>query len=542
MLVELQVKNLALIAQANIEFGQGLTVLTGETGAGKTALLSALKLLIGERSTASLVRDGQPEASVQALFSKTEMASTTEDHVVVRRVSADGRSRCYLDDTMVTVKTLAETIGPEVDLYGQHEHQSLLKPDQQLAALDLFAGDVVVSALSHYQQEWQSYRDAAKQLAELEDSVNSSSVAKEQAAFVLREIAKVAPLPDEYQQLREQLPILQNGEELSRVTNNAVDLLRGDGQTLDKLALLVSELDALRNIDPELDKLTAQANELLIAADDLALELRQYRDAIEFDTDALDLTLERLGQLEGLCKRFGPTIADVFEAQKNAELLVGDSTSFDQRLADARANLQQHALKRQQAAQELSDLRDQAAQQFTKHLELSVGDLAMSGAGFEFAITKNPEQNWTLNGPNSYELLYRPDLNSKPRPLARIASGGELSRVMLALKTMLHANEQPMTLVFDEIDAGIGGATATAVAERIRQLANTHQVIVVTHLAQIASKADAHFVVKKESSLLGSSTAINQVSGESRVQELARMLSGDTNKTALEHARELLGA
>jgi DNA repair protein RecN (Recombination protein N) len=533
MLLELQVNNLALITEAKIELGDGLTVLTGETGAGKTALLSALKLLVGERGDTNYVRDGANEATAQALFLDAE-------HVVVRRLSADGRSRCYLDDTMVTVKTLASTIGPLVDLYGQHEHQSLLKPAQQLAALDNFGGEPLLTALANYQQAYRAHHQAALELESLQATANSSSAAKEQAAFVLREINKVDPQPDEYEQLKLQLPVLQNGEELARATNRAVELLRDDQQIIDKLALAAAELEALRQIDPQLDKLTNQLNEILISAEDLALELRSYRDSVEFDAQALEATLERLSQLDGIIKRFGPTLADVFAAKQSSEQLVVGSSDFEERLSQAKANLKQHQELRTQAAEQLASQRQANATLFSQQLAAAVHSLAMAGANFEFAVAQLPEQNWTLSGSQTYELLYCPEPNTKPRPLARIASGGELSRVMLALKTMLHSSEQQMTLVFDEIDAGIGGATATAVAERLQQLAQVHQVIVVTHLAQIAAKAQTHFVVSKQSSKQGASTVINQVTGEQRTQEIARMLSGSTDKTALEHANQLL--
>jgi DNA repair protein RecN (Recombination protein N) len=540
MLLELNVKDLILISAANLEFGPGLTVLTGETGAGKTALLSALKLLVGERGDAAAVRDGAAEARVEALFSSADKNATLQEHVVARRLTADGRSRCTLDDSMVTVKALAETIGPLVDLYGQHEHQSLLRASEQLAALDNFGGESLAQALGTYQTAWREQREAAQHVEELTAAATGSAAAREQAAFVLREINAVDPQPDEYEQLKAQLPVLQNGEDLARATSSAVDLLRGDGAALDALAQAASELETLRCIDPKLDGLAQQLSEIIIGAEDLGQELRTYRDSVEFDAQALEATLERLGQLEGLCRRFGPTIQDVLQAKEQAQLCAGDSSDFEERLTAAQETLTACNAARTHAAHDLASLRQKTAQQFCEQLATAVHELAMPGAAFAFAATELPPQNWTLQGSQSFELLYRPQETSKPRPLARIASGGELSRVMLALKTLLHTNEHAMTLVFDEIDAGIGGATANAVAERLAQLARTHQVLVVTHLAQIAVLANDHLVVSKTNTEQGIATTIHRVSKEERVKELARMLSGNTSAAALDHARELL--
>jgi DNA repair protein RecN (Recombination protein N) len=555
MLDELRVRDIALIEDASLEFSPGFTVLTGETGAGKTALLAAVKLLVGERGDSSMVRDGAKEARVEARFTvaaeptaakpaaakpAAAKPSPCPERIASRRLGADGRSKCTLDDQMVTVGALAEHIGPLIDLHGQHEHQALLKPAAQLACLDRFAGAEVRDALAVYQEAFGVHAAACEQVEQLAAAAQTSAFAIEQAQFTLREITQTDPQPGEYEQLEEQLPRLRNGEDLAQASNAALKALRSEGGALEALGAAQHELARFAGIDARLDALAAQLESLSIGAEDLAAEFRDYRDSVEFDPQALEQTLDRLGQLEGLRKRFGPRMEDVFATWQTAQQTVELTESLEERQAKAQQALAAAQQALQEAAEVLGGLRAQASTVFSAALSAAVQDLAMEGAAFQVAITALAPGAWTLQGSKHYEILYQPSAGSTPRPLAKIASGGELSRVMLALKTLLGEADPTVTLVFDEIDAGIGGATATAVAQRLAQLARTHQLIVVTHLAQIAAVADSQWVVRKTLQGDVAQTSITPVTGEKRTAELARMLAGSTDATALEHARQLL--
>jgi len=577
MLSELRVKNLALIARGELELGPGLTVLTGETGAGKTALLSSLKLLIGERGDSTMVGADSDEARVEALFVdvSTDVSSPglsngpTNDpsndpsndrsnnpsddfsgdphnatlkgeHLVTRRINTEGRSRCYLDDELVTVGRLSETLGPSVDLYGQHEHQSLLKAAEQLNILDEFIGEELACTLADYQAALARFEDASTQLHKLQEYSSSSQAGREQAAFVAREINKIAPKPGEYEQLEQELPLLSHGEQLSQTTYDVLELLRGSDGVLERLSASGKALEVLSTIDPALKEPFEQLDAYLIELEELASGLGRYASAIEHDPEALQAAMARLGELDGLSRRFGPGMDQVFAQLEQAEQLLMSAEDSTERLAEAEKNRARAREELQTAAAALSQRREAGLSEFIGQLNASISGLALTGASLEFAIQDLPFERWGLAGSQSYELLYRPAPDASARPLAKIASGGELSRVMLAIKGLLQQSQQSMTLVFDEIDAGIGGKTAHAVAERLAHLATMHQVIVITHLAQIAVLADHHFLVDKTTEGTTTRTTIVRLDSDKRVEEVARMLSGSTDAEALTHAQKLL--
>jgi DNA repair protein RecN (Recombination protein N) len=535
MLDELHVRDYALVLDARLIFSPGCTVLSGETGAGKTALVGAIKLLIGERGDVSAIRDGARELMVEG-----RVIAQDEEHIVTRRLNREGRSRCTLDDNMVTVGALAERVGPLFDLHGQHEHQSLLSLSVQLAYLDRYAKAPGQRALARYQQAWDAYTDATERLETLRQASQTSEAAYAAARLTVREIEAIDPKPDEYEELERQLPILRNGETLAVAARAALDALRGEQGALDVLASAHHALAHTAGIDARLDELAAQLESLNLTADDVALSLRSYCESVEFDPQALEAALDRLGALEGLRKRYGPRMADVFSVWEASSQLLSQDVDATERLEAAEHELIDAERELEAAAENLAEVRGQAAEGFAKTLSSSFQDLAMEGASVVFAARELPRTSWTRNGSFRYELLYQPSETSSPRPLAKIASGGELSRVMLALKTLFKTDDDSLTLVFDEVDAGIGGAVASAVAERIRSLAATQQVIVVTHLAQIAAVADRQFVVEKTLENKSAHTVIREVCGDERVAEIARMLAGGTDEVALDHARQLL--
>lgn len=535
MLDELHVRDYALVQDARLEFSQGLTVLSGETGAGKTALVGAIKLLIGERAEVMAIRDGATELMVEGRFVLTD-----QEHVISRRLNREGRSRCSLDGNMATVGTLADKIGPLVDLHGQHEHQSLLTVASQLDYLDRYAGREVLDALAIYQQALAVSRKAHHDLEALRHSSQVSEQSLKEAQHTLDEINAVDPQPGEYQQLETQLPILRNGESLALASQSALEALRNEDGALDQLASACRALAQQAGVDKRLDNLAAQLESLSITAEDLAAELRAYRESVEFDPQALEDALSRMSALEGLRKRYGPRMEDVFDSRDEAAMqlsLTGDLASSIHAAQVAADRAEQELAA---AAGVLAQARAQAAEDMANALNASLADLAMEGAMVQWALHPLERQGWNELGSVRYELMYKPSRASQARPLAKIASGGELSRMMLALKTLISPGDEQVTLVFDEVDAGIGGNTATAVAQRIYQLAQDHQVIVVTHLAQIAAVAHRQFVVEKSLDGEVATTMIREVQGEQRVAEVARMLSGHIDQVACEHARLLL--
>ncbi len=537
MLRELRARDLALIEDAWMEFGPGMTVLSGETGAGKTVLVGALKLLLGERADSGAVRSGAGRAIVEGVFE-----ATGTELVVARRVGVDGRSRCQIDGDLVTVGALADRVGPLVDLHGQHEHQALLASSTHVGYLDRWIGPSAASALEAYRDARVRHGEAVDAVAELERRVEQANREAEHLRFVVAEIGRVDPRRGEDAEIDARLPALAHAERLSAAASEVVAALRADGAALDSVSEAVAALARVEGIDPALDEMGKRLAEIHTLVDDVGAAARVYRDAVEHDPGAIDRLEARRRELVGLMRRFGPTLDDVLTVRDEAEAALACAESGDVALTGARAAAAASRERLEHAALVLTRLRAEAAPAFCESLASAARDLAMGGTRFEVAFTDLEFESWTADGSERVEFLYAAAAAQPARPLARIASGGELSRVMLALKSVFGSADEVATLIFDEVDAGIGGATASAVGRRLSELSRTHQVIVVTHLAQVAAFADAHFVVRKLLSGDSATTTVVPVEGDDRIAELARMLSGTVTETSRAHALELVSS
>lgn len=535
MLEELHVRDLALIEEAWIEFGPGLTVLTGETGAGKTVLVGALKLLLGERADASAVRSGAAEALVEGRFDVKG-----DERTVRRRVAAEGRSRSYLDGEMATVSDLATALGPHVDLHGQHEHQALLSPAGHADYLDRFAGADALAALDAYRDAFDAASGARAHVEELREALGDRERQMEELRFQIGEIDGVAPISGEDAELEVLLPRLRHGERLASAASAAWRSLRDEEGATDRAAQAAAALHAVDGIDPMLDAIAEQTRSALLSLEEAAARLRDYGDGVEYDPEALNLAEARLAELAMLKKKYGPTVDDVLETRRLAGERLEALAAGEQGLIAAEGALQEARSRLTQTAKILKLARGDAIPRFTAGLDEAAGDLALGGATFTVAVEELPEERWSARGPEKVEFMFSPAAGESARPLTRIASGGEVSRVMLAIKGVLGEADDVEVLVFDEIDAGVGGRTALAVGRRLSRLARRHQVLVVTHLAQVAAFADAHVTVGKETVDGRTVTTVRPVSGEERVAEIARMLSGSDSVASLTHARELI--
>ena len=550
MLDKLHVQNVALIRDAAFSPAPGLTVVTGETGAGKTALLSAVKLLIGERADAATVREGASSALVEGRFFlgsvDGEGVDAGEDggHVVARKVSADGRSRVSMDGSMATVGQLAATVGASVDLCGQHEHQHLLKPANHGAMLDAWAGEAVAPALDAYRAAFAAREDAGRELERIQEAARTSSDQLEQARFVLARIDEVAPTLEEYDDIMRELPRIENAEALAQAADAAYwELSREDG-AVDAVRSALRQLESACGMDPSLSSLVETLTDASYALEDAEREVRVYRDGIDHDPAELERMQERASTLQGLMRSYGPRMQDVLARRDEAARTVAAVDDADRLVAAAQAACDEAERTLVTAAQALDAARSKAAPEFAKQVNAQMARLEMGSAELVCAIEPFDRAQWTKQGASKVEFLYRASSGMTARPLARIASGGEVSRVMLACKVALGAADERETLVFDEVDAGVGGSVAVALAGVLADLAQTHQVIVVTHLAQVAVRGDAHYVVRKQDG--GSDgipeTVLAPIEGERRVAEIARMLSGDASEASLAHAKEMLEA
>jgi DNA repair protein RecN (Recombination protein N) len=535
MLTELHVKDLALVEDVWLEFGPGLTVLTGETGAGKTVLVSALKLLLGERADSSLVREGAEEALVEGRF-----VIEGRDVLVRRRLSAEGRSKCTVDGEMATVAMLAELLGPHVDLHGQHEHQALLSSARHAGYLDRFIGDAAVDARSSYRAAWSALGDARDALNAAMAALADRDRKADYLRFQITDIDAVAPRAGEDEELRARLPRLRHGERLTGSAGAAWSALKDEGGVSDALSVALSALAQSDGLDPALDALAEVLSHLDVDLAEVAASLRDYTESVEHDPAALDETERRLQQLSDVQRKYGPTIDDVLRTREDAAAEIALLDEGEGALDRLHAVAETAEAELRAAASELVSLRDEAVAPFTVRLAAAVADLALPDASFQVARHPLDMGAWTSDGPERIEFLFASGPGESPRPLQKVASGGEVSRVMLALKSVLGAADAVPVLVFDEVDAGIGGATALAVGQRLAALAGDHQVLVITHLPQVAAYATGHIVVEKALSDGRTVTSARSIEGDDLVTEIARMLAGGASSTGMAHARELL--
>ena len=539
MIDEIRVENLALIREASLVPCSGLTVLTGETGAGKTALLSALKLLMGERANASSVREGEAGLVVEGRFFKG--ADDPEGFGVVRSVSADGRSRVKIDGSISSVRELATRVGSMIDLCGQHEHQSLLDSANHVRMVDLWAADTIAPILDDYRAKLHVARAAAAELARVTEASRSKGALLDEARFTVERISEVNPRFGEYEELEESLPRAEHAEALASAANDAQSLLSEENAALDSLNGAIAELQRMAGVDKKLSEFADSLAEASILIEDAAADLRRYRDSVDFDPEELARQQDRFAQLKGLLRQYGPTMDDVFARLESSKELLSLVDDAEERVKRARLELDAAESDLVQAARALMKARSVAGPRFCREVVRQMARLEMGGAEVLWDERELPRERWTDSGPSICELLYRSGSGLTPRPLKRIASGGELSRVLLAAKVVMGSADHAGTLVFDEVDAGVGGATARSLATVLADLAKTHQVIVVTHLAQVAVVADAHYVVRKADTGSGiPETSLVPVEGDERVAEIARMLSGDSSPESLAHARAML--
>ena len=566
MIDEIQVENLALIREASLVPARGLTVLTGETGAGKTALLSALKLIMGERADKSMVREGAEALRVSGRFyfdggnaaaaaggedapaaaegngGKAAAASDGERELVaVRRVNAEGRSRVTLDGEMASVGELTRAVAPSIDLCGQHEHQRLMKPAEHLRMLDAWMGAEVDEVFRSYQQAYDAAKEAAAELKRVKAAGEASSARLDEARFTLRQIDAVSPQPGEYDELSAELSRSEHAEALATATDAAHAALSGDGGALDLLGGAISALEGAARFDASLDAYVGSLREAGYVLEDVAREARDYRDGVEFDPEQLAEKQERIAAMQGLMRSYGPRMEDVLAKREEAAELVSLVDDAAEREAAAQRTVDEAEAALADAAVSLAHARQKAAPQFANAVSAQMARLEMGSAQLVCELQDLPRELWTRSGSQAIEFLFRPGVGMQARPLARIASGGEISRVMLAVKVVLGQSDDVDTLVFDEVDAGVGGSTANALAEVLADLAQTHQVLVVTHLAQVAVRGEAHYAVRKvEGDEVIPETKLQRLSDEERPAEIARMLSGDATEASLAHAREMI--
>ena len=520
MLRYLSIQHLAVIERLEIEFDSGFTVLTGETGAGKSILVEAVGLLLGARASSDLVRTGEPVAAIQAIFD-VDGAET----IVRREITAQGRSRAFVNGALATAGALRDLASRLLEMHGQHEHQGLLAAESHLDLLDAYGGlESPREQLAVLHQQVLALR-AERDTLRLDERQKLARV--DLLTFQLDEITKAAPRAGEDELLAAERQVLSNAERLRRLSAEAYELLYERDEAvvgaLKGVWKRVGELAAVdRRAAPFLDARAAVDAQL----QDLAYFLRDYAAHIDASPERLQAVDDRLSVLDRLKRKYGPALEDVLSHAASCATDLEALKSADERAAAVDTLLEQAELRYRERAGELSESRRHAAARFARDLVAALADLAMGGTRFEVRFTPLEPAAWTARGIDDVEFFVSPNPGEDLRPLARVVSGGELSRLMLAIKTLTSRAGKGTTLIFDEVDAGIGGHTADVVGRRLQALAGHAQVLCITHLPQIAAAADHHYRISKHVRANRTVTDVERLTAEARVAEIARMIAG----------------
>ena len=551
MLRQLLIENYGLIARAEVDFARGATIFTGETGSGKTMLLGAIEFVLGARASADIVRRGASKAVVTLVFEPESALAERladdgfdidpgEDATISREMNDAGKSAVRVNGRPATAGYVREVASDIAEIVGQHEAQRLLAPAYHLELLDRFAGDAGTRARGDVASAYAHAAECSRALASLTGDERRAQERYDDARFALTDIEGAAPEIGEDERLTERRRYLDNVERIAAALRGAHEALASDDAGADSaLGAASVALSGVAEIGGELRAMAEQASALQIEVNDLALRIARELDATEFDPAELEAINARLDVLDRLKRKYGGTLEAVIAYADRAREIVRSFEARDEETAELTAKLAEAERALKAAAAKLTAIRETAAKRLATLVIAELKDLALPSARFSVAFQTLDRAG--PDGAESAEFAFAANAGESLRPLVRVASGGELSRVLLALVVVLAGARDRTALVFDEIDAGIGGATATAVGARLGRLATGGQVVCVTHLAQLATWADQHYVLEKRETKNATSIEVHPIDGDdARTSELARMLSGETHDAALEHARALL--
>lgn len=552
MLIELSIRNLAVIESVRVQFDQGFQVLTGETGAGKSMIVDALSLIIGGRGSAEGVRHGTKKAEVEAMFELasdhpvwrviTELgieADHDEQLVIRREVSASGKSTARVNGRLANVTMLRKIGEWLVNIHGQHEHQSLLKTEQHIEWLDLYGGELLKNVKDKYTAQYEAYVKHQRELDELMQAGQQNLQMLDMYRFQIEEIETANLVENEEEQLAEEKNKLTHAERLFQSVTDSYDNLHDGG--LAAVGQAVIALEQVVDFDPErLQPMLGQVQSALYQLEDVAMELRHYRDEVaEFNPERLEIIEQRLDVIFGLKRKYGNSIPEILTYFNKIKEQLNKLDNKDERIEELQQIVAQEKDSLTRLAEQLTALRKNEAKKLSRQIEQELTDLHMEKTQFTVQI-KQYEQ-LTRNGRDEIEFMIAPNIGEPARPLIRIASGGELSRIMLALKTIFAKMDQIPVLIFDEVDTGVSGRAAQAIAEKLSVLSMSCQVFSITHLPQVACMADGHYGIHKQADGEKTFTNVRLLHGQARVSELARMLGGvEVTETTEQHALEML--
>ena len=555
MLEHLHIKNVALIKESEISFGEGLNILTGETGAGKSMVIDSLQFALGGRAGKDFLRHGEKMASVEALFAvqSESLQEKLEENgiepeedgsvLITRTLSETGKSVCRVNGSTVTVSMLKEFAEDLIDIYGQHEHQSLLNPSRHIRLLDRFCGAGFGDAMEEYKASFQALKEIDRQLEALMGDESQREQRMDILSFQKEEIETAAIKAGEEEELLEQKKRLGSMEKLMRLTGEGLALLYDGNDRMpsacDQLGDALSKLQEAAEIDPALTSFADALADAYAAVEDTARELKREAEKQENDPETLEEIEERLQIIYKLKRKYGGTVEAVLAFYDKVAEELDFLANSNEKVTELTAAKEKEQKKLTAYAETLTARRKDTAEQVAEQIEKALRDMEMKGARFHIQIDEKAD--WTADGKDKVDFLISANAGEGLKPLAKIASGGEMSRVMLALKTVLVDADEIGTFIFDEIDTGVSGRTARKVGEKMRFLGKKRQILCITHLPQIAAMADSHFLIEKESQGAETTTKVTALSEEGSVGEVARLMGGsDVTETTLAAARELI--
>ena len=550
MLVHLHVRNLALIEDIEVEFGPGLNILTGETGAGKSILLGSMQLILGGRSAKDMIRTGASSALVELLFqvenpraeaSLQELGvETSEGQVLLTRKLMDGRSINKINGETCTVAQMKAAASCLLDIHGQHEHQSLLYQDKQLEILDIYGKEEIFPAKDNVQTAYKKYRDCKRQLDELDIDEEQRNRERAFLEFEINEIESAQLVSGEDEELEKRYCKLNNGRKILETLQGVRDLTgyesgQGAGESVGNA---VREISRVTVYDTQLDSMASALQEIDGLLNDFNRELASYVDDLNFDDEAFYETEKRLDTINGLKAKYGRTIEDIQEYCLKQKQKLENLDKYEERFHEAEENLKKSREELETVSHKLSVIRQKYSQMLTDKITEGLKDLNFLDV--QFQITFRRRKEYTAGGFDDIEYEISTNPGESLKPLGKIVSGGELSRIMLAIKAILADRDQIETLIFDEIDTGISGRTAQKVSEKMAVIGRCHQVLCITHLPQIAAMADTHFEIEKHQKDNETITEIHPLEGDDSVRELARLLGGaEITQAVFDNAKEM---
>jgi len=562
MLLDLRIKNFVIIDSLTVNFTRGLNILSGETGAGKSILIDAISGVLGEKLSTDMIRTGFDKASLEASFDISGLSElekildeagidTEDDQLVLRReIFANGKGRCFANSMQIPVAKLKEISESLIDIHGQNEHQTIVNISKHRELLDSFGGLIPdVTKVKEVHEKLYSIRNRISSF-EIDEREKARRI--EFNTFSIKEIEAAGLKPGEEEELRNESNLLANAEKIFKEVNESADLITGEAGVIRNLKKAEANLSRISDIDPDIASMLDKIREALYSLEDSSSELRDYRNSIDFSPERINQVEERLNTIQGLKKKYGDSIHEILQYAEKAKTELDAINSSDEEMEQLKSDEKKTVKEAKELALALSEKRKAAALKLEQLVIKELKDLGMAGTVFKISIKRETSPDGDIESDNNKYILYPHGIDriefllsanegEDLRQLRKVASGGEMSRIMLALKNVIQSADIVETLIFDEVDTGISGKTAEIVGRKLRNLSKDRQVLLITHLPQIAAMSDTHFLVQKGKSEGRVTTLVKNLSDKEKVREVARMLAGEEiTDLSIKHAEEMI--